>query len=418
MRDNTIVFYICGDNGASAEGQNGTSANCSPRTTSRTPSSSSSRRWKDRRSGRAGNGQDRQHVSRRLGVGRQYAVPVTPSSSPRTSAAPAIRWSISWPKGIKPDKTPRSQFHHVNDIAPTLYEILGIRPPKVVDGFKQDPIDGVSMAYTFADAKAPDHKKTQYFDNNGSRGIYQDGWFAGTFGPLMPWLPGAPGPGRLGFGQGRVGALRPHQGFLAGRRSRREGTRSGWPKMKEQFLTRRRRRTRSSRSAPGSGCASTRRIVSRRPTRAGSSTPPRPACPSSPRRAWAVRATVTIDAESARTPPECSTRWAEPGGLTLYMDKGDLVYEYNMMIIERYHRPLQGQARRRQAPDRGGRPLASAKPAVAGRSGAQGRRSGSGPHNSKAHRACRIHRQRNVRCRHRPGIAGVDRLLRSPSVRV
>ena len=56
---------------------------------------------------------------------------------------------ISWPKGIKPDKTPRAQFHHVNDIAPTIYEIVGIKPPKVVDGFVQDPIDGVSMAYTF-----------------------------------------------------------------------------------------------------------------------------------------------------------------------------------------------------------------------------------------------------------------------------
>ena len=59
--------------------------------------------------------------------------------------------AVSWPARIKPDKTPRSQFHHVNDIAPTIYEILEIKPPKVVDGFAQDPIDGVSMAYTFAD---------------------------------------------------------------------------------------------------------------------------------------------------------------------------------------------------------------------------------------------------------------------------
>ena len=70
---------------------------------------------------------------------------------------------------------------------PTIYEILDIKPPKVVDGFEQDPIDGVSMAYTFADAKAETHKHTQYFDNNGSRGIYHDGWYACTFGPLVPW---------------------------------------------------------------------------------------------------------------------------------------------------------------------------------------------------------------------------------------
>ena len=94
---------------------------------------------------------------------------------------------VSWPKGIKPDKTPRPQFHHVNDVVPTLYEVIGIKPPDEVNGFKQDPIDGVSMAYTFADAKAANRKKTQYFENNASRGIYHDGWFACTFGPLVPW---------------------------------------------------------------------------------------------------------------------------------------------------------------------------------------------------------------------------------------
>ena len=123
---------------------------------------------------------------------------------------------ISWPKGIKPDKTPRSQFHHVNDIVPTIYDLLGIKPPKVVNGFAQDPIDGVSMAYTFADAKAPGRKHIQYFDNNGSRGIYHDGWYACTFGPLIPWVTVQPGLGDLGFGQGRLGTLQPHAGLLAG----------------------------------------------------------------------------------------------------------------------------------------------------------------------------------------------------------
>jgi arylsulfatase A-like enzyme len=95
--------------------------------------------------------------------------------------------AISWPARIKPDRTPRAQFHHVNDIVPTVYDILGIKPPKVVDGFEQDPIDGVSMVYTFANAKVPGRKHIQYFDNNGSRGIYDGGWYACTFGPLVPW---------------------------------------------------------------------------------------------------------------------------------------------------------------------------------------------------------------------------------------
>jgi arylsulfatase len=95
---------------------------------------------------------------------------------------------ISWPKRIKPDKTPRPQFTHVNDVVPTLYEILGIEPPKVVDGHDQDPIDGVSFAYTFDSASAPEQKKSQYFEVNGSRGIYHEGWMAGTFGPRTPWV--------------------------------------------------------------------------------------------------------------------------------------------------------------------------------------------------------------------------------------
>ena len=61
--------------------------------------------------------------------------------------------AIRWPAKIKPDATPRAQFHHCNDIVPTIYEILGITPPRVVNGVPQDPIDGVSFAYTFDDAQ-------------------------------------------------------------------------------------------------------------------------------------------------------------------------------------------------------------------------------------------------------------------------
>jgi arylsulfatase A-like enzyme len=63
--------------------------------------------------------------------------------------------AISWPKRIKSDRTPRPRFHHVNDIVPTIYDILGITPPDMVNGQRQDQIDGVSMAFTFADAAAP-----------------------------------------------------------------------------------------------------------------------------------------------------------------------------------------------------------------------------------------------------------------------
>ena len=78
--------------------------------------------------------------------------------------------------------------HHVNDIAPTLYELLGITPPRSVWGFDQDALDGISLAYTFDDASARGRKGAQYFEIFGSRGIYQDGWFASAFGLREPWV--------------------------------------------------------------------------------------------------------------------------------------------------------------------------------------------------------------------------------------
>ena len=96
---------------------------------------------------------------------------------------------ISWPDKIEPDGQVRSQFHHVNDIAATLYEILDITQPRVVDGVEQQPLDGVSMVYTFDNPEAETTKETQYFEIMGSRGVYHEGWFAGVAGPKAPWNP-------------------------------------------------------------------------------------------------------------------------------------------------------------------------------------------------------------------------------------
>lgn len=190
--DNTLIFYIWGDNGASAEGQNGTisellAQNGIPSTVE-------------------------QHIKALDGLGGLEVL-----GSPKTDNMYHAGWAwagstpyqstklvaahfggtrqpmaVSWPKGIKHDATPRPQFHHVNDIVPTLYDILGITPPQVVNGVPQIPFDGVSMVYTFADAKAKGRKQTQFFDIMGSRGIYHDGWFASAFGPRIPWVPGLP----------------------------------------------------------------------------------------------------------------------------------------------------------------------------------------------------------------------------------
>jgi arylsulfatase A-like enzyme len=98
--------------------------------------------------------------------------------------------AISWPGHITDVGGIRSQFHHVIDIVPTILEATGIKAPEEVNGIKQKPIEGVSMAYTFdkANANAPSKHETQYFEMAGNRAIYHDGWIASTTPPAAPWL--------------------------------------------------------------------------------------------------------------------------------------------------------------------------------------------------------------------------------------
>jgi arylsulfatase A-like enzyme len=194
--DNTLILYIWGDNGSSAEGQNGTISELL-----------------------AQNGiptKVEQHIKALDDLGGLDVL-----GSPKTDNMYHAGWAwagstpykstklvgahfggtrqpmaVAWPAKIKHDDTPRPQFHHVNDVVPTLYEILNITAPSVVNGIAQGPFDGISFAYTFADPKAKGRKSTQFFDIMGSRGVYHhDGktsWFAGTFGQRTPWLPGRP----------------------------------------------------------------------------------------------------------------------------------------------------------------------------------------------------------------------------------
>ena len=99
---------------------------------------------------------------------------------------------ISWPGHITDTGGLRSQFHHIIDIVPTILEAAGIQAPATVNGIAQKPIEGVSMAYTFdkANANAPSKRDTQYFEMFANRGIYHDGWYACTTPPAPPWLMG------------------------------------------------------------------------------------------------------------------------------------------------------------------------------------------------------------------------------------
>jgi len=93
---------------------------------------------------------------------------------------------IRWPKGFRSRNQVRSNFHHVIDIAPTVLEAARLPEPKVVNGTPQTPIEGVSLAYSFDDAKALDRHTTQYFEMFGNRAIYHEGWLAGTV-HRAPW---------------------------------------------------------------------------------------------------------------------------------------------------------------------------------------------------------------------------------------
>jgi arylsulfatase len=97
-----------------------------------------------------------------------------------------VGMAIRWPKGIKIKGEMRTQFTHVIDVAPTILEAAGLPEPKIVNGIEQWPMDGTSMIYTFDDADAKERHTTQYFEMFGNRAIYHDGWYARTI-HRAPW---------------------------------------------------------------------------------------------------------------------------------------------------------------------------------------------------------------------------------------
>ncbi len=101
---------------------------------------------------------------------------------------------VSWPDRIA-GRGVRSQFAHVTDVVPTILEAVGVAAPSSVNGVAQQPIDGVSFAYSFGSPTAPERKHTQYFEMMGNRGIYHDGWWAGTTPSRLPWPSAVPAPG-------------------------------------------------------------------------------------------------------------------------------------------------------------------------------------------------------------------------------
>ncbi len=192
IRDNTLVIYVWSDNGSSAEGQHGTISELLSQNGIDSKISDHIKALNELGGLDALGGHktdNMYHAGWAWAGSTPYQATKLVASHFGGTRTPLV---VSWPRKIRADKTPRSQFHHVNDIVPTIYEVTGIKPPKTVDGVSQDPMDGVSMLYSFNSAKAPETKKTQYFEIMGSRAIYQDGWIASVFGPRIPWVPGLP----------------------------------------------------------------------------------------------------------------------------------------------------------------------------------------------------------------------------------
>ena len=336
LKENTLVIYIFGDNGSSAEGQNGSisellAQNQIPNTIEQQMAAL------DRIGGLEVLGTSK--TDNMYHAGWAWAGS-TPFKSTKLVAAhfggtrnPMV---ISWPKKIKPDPTVRAQFLHVNDIAPTIYEILDIKSPKIVNGYEQDPIDGTSFAYTFDNANAENRKHTQFFDNNGSRGVYHDGWFASTFGPLYPWVSAQKGLAKWDSSKD-VWQLYDLRNDFSQAHDLAEQYPEKLAEMQQLFL----QEAKQNKDFP-IGAGIWLRLHPEDMAKTGytswkftqnTNRMPEFTAPGLGRQSNQVVIDLEVGDKASGV---LYAMGGAGGGLTLYMDKGKLVYEYNMMIIEQY----------------------------------------------------------------------------------
>ena len=183
IADNTLIIYITGDNGASAEGTiHG--AWSAPSFQNGVPEDPE---WLLEHVDDFGTAKCENHFN----VGWAWALD-SPFQWMKQVAShfggTRNALAISWPEKIEATNQLRPQFHHVIDIAPTIYEVAGITPPDSVNGIEQSPLHGTSMKYSFASASAPSTHTSQYFEILGNRAIYQNGWIASCFHGRLPWI--------------------------------------------------------------------------------------------------------------------------------------------------------------------------------------------------------------------------------------
>jgi arylsulfatase A-like enzyme len=180
--DNTIIFYIVGDNGASAEGGLAGSIN-ELRVFNKVPESREQllASLNDLGSSKTFN---HYHAAWAWAGATPFQWTKQIASHFGGTRNPLI---VAWGERIKDRGGIRSQFHHVIDITPTILEVAGITVPTEVNGVKQQKLEGTSLAYTFDNPDAASHRKTQYFEMFGNRAIYDEGWIAAARHPRLPW---------------------------------------------------------------------------------------------------------------------------------------------------------------------------------------------------------------------------------------
>jgi arylsulfatase len=180
--DNTLIIYISGDNGASAEGSpNGTPSEILQFNGIELPVAEQMKFY---------DAWGTQFAYNHMAVPWAWAFD-TPykwtKQIPSFFGGTRQGMAISWPARIKDKGGIRFQFHHVIDIVPTILEATGVPAPVMVDGIAQKPIEGVSLAYTFGNANAPSPHTTQYFEMMGVQGLYNDGWMLSAVPIRPPW---------------------------------------------------------------------------------------------------------------------------------------------------------------------------------------------------------------------------------------
>jgi arylsulfatase A-like enzyme len=179
--DNTLVFYILGDNGTSAEGgMNGMFNEMTYFNAVEETVADILKRYDE-----LGGPMSYPHMAAGWAVAGDTPFTWTKQVASNFGGT-RNGMVVYWPKRIQAKGEVRSQFHHVIDVAPTVLEAANLPEPKIVNGTPQVPIEGVSMLYSFGDGRAESRRKVQYFEMIGNRAIYADGWFAGTI-HKAPW---------------------------------------------------------------------------------------------------------------------------------------------------------------------------------------------------------------------------------------